>query len=63
MEKVFGVATELWNSVPYDSWKNIRIGVKYDPIDEKFKYVSDGNPIMISPWSTGRDPTRDGWIK
>ena len=61
MEKVFGVATELWNYVPYDSWKNTRIGVKYDPIDEKFKYVSDGNPIMISPWSSGQ-PDRGAFI-
>ena len=54
MEKVFGIAIELWNQgVPYDSWKNTRIGVKYDPIDEKFKYVSDGKPIMIAPWRSG----------
>ena len=59
MEKVFGVATELWNSVPYDSWKNTRIGVIYDQIDEKFKYVSDGNPIMISPWSSGQPDSYD----
>ena len=51
MDKVFGMATEFWNSgVMYDSHKYTVIGVKYDPIDEKFKYVSDGKPIMIAPW-------------
>ena len=62
MEKVFGVATELWNvGVPYDSWKNTRIGVKYDPIDKKFKYVSDGNPITIEPWSSGNPSEYSMW--
>ena len=67
MEKVFGVATELWNDneydydYEYDTWKVTRIGAKYDSIDEKFKYVSDGNPIMIEPWSSGNPNEYSSW--
>ena len=56
------MATEFWNSgVPYDSWKYTAIGVTYDPIDEKFKYVSDGKPIMIAPWNSGNPNEYSMW--